>query len=175
MAKPITVHTVDSLLARTVEEGDCRLWQGFSTNDTPMVYDGAEGKMASVRKLIHKLDGGYVSAKYFCASCGNPLCVAPEHIIQRNEKTQCRQMAKQSIKHKAKRSAAVLLWRRANPLKLDMDRARQIRADERPYQAIADDFGVSKSMVGKIKRGQYWRDNPWSALFAMNDSFKRAA
>jgi hypothetical protein len=166
VAKPKTTHTVESLLARCEEEGECFLWKGYSTNNTPMVHQ--DGKMVSVRRLLIDMEGREFKGKYTGSSCGNPMCINPAHIVQRTVKAHITRMAKKSAEPEAKlrRINAMLVWRRQNPLKLDMDRARLIRDDERTPVEIALDFGISKSMVCRIKRGEQWRDlsNPFSAL-----------
>lgn len=40
---------------------------------------------------------------------------------------------------------------------LTADQARAIREDDRTYQAIASDYGVTTGAVGAIKRGNSWR------------------
>ena len=60
----IKTHTLESLRARCVEEGDCLIWQGYSANNTPQVYmagptsnAGHNGRPVSVRWLMALLDG----------------------------------------------------------------------------------------------------------------------
>lgn len=165
MSKPPTIHTVESLKARAVEEGECLIWQGYYANGVPMVHQG--GKMVPVRKVLLKLQEIPITGRYLAPKCGNPGCIDPAHIVQRTEATHARQMAKQAnTTHRAKRMAGLIRWRQANPNKLDMDKARAIRADERPSRVVAEDYGVSKSLVCRIKAGTYWQDraNPFAGL-----------
>jgi hypothetical protein len=41
--------------------------------------------------------------------------------------------------------------------KLDEDKVRAIRKDERAYRLIAADYGITKAYVGTIKRGAAWQ------------------
>ena len=91
--KQKTVHTVESLLARTEEEGECLLWTGWMAGKSaPYVYDGE--KMVSVRKMICHLQGRELTGDYFGCSCGNDRCINPEHITQRSKTNHLRRMAK---------------------------------------------------------------------------------
>ena len=166
MSKPKTIHTVESLLARSTEEGECHLWDGYSTNKTPMVHQ--DGKMRAVRRVLLDLLGVEVRGKYLATSCGNPLCINPEHISQRTEKMHVMRMAKNAHKGAAavRHQIGVLKWRRANPLKINEEIAAAIRADDRHPVEVAQHYGVSKSLVFKIRRGDMWRDNsnPFIAL-----------
>jgi len=43
--------------------------------------------------------------------------------------------------------------------KLDADKVRTIRADpRRPYRIIADEYGVTRHMIGMVIRGDCWKD-----------------
>lgn len=160
------VHTVESLLARTVEEGDCLLWQGYVTSKTPQV--DLNGKMVSVRKLLTQLQGKEVrSGTYFSNSCGNYLCVCPEHTVQRSRKQHSVAMGKaaNSGANNVIRLSKITAKKRATG-KLDMATARQIREQAGTYRDIARQYGVSHALVGFIKRGRYWKDqaNPFAGL-----------
>lgn len=41
--------------------------------------------------------------------------------------------------------------------KLEPEQVAAVKADPRPQRVIARDFGISKSQVGNIKRGEQWR------------------
>jgi hypothetical protein len=168
MSKPRTIHTIPSLLARTEEYGGCRLWKGGCANGpTPHVY--WNGGMVPVRRLILELSGEKVVGEYLGTSCGDPRCVEPSHIVQRTWAEHASLMAKNSGVGigRTNRIAKLVAWRHANPIKLDMERARAIRADDRRSMEVAQDYGISRSMVCKIKSGKLWKDtaSPFSGLF----------
>jgi hypothetical protein len=165
MARGRKIHTVESLLARTVEDGDCNIWTGYSTSKTPQV--DVNGKMTSVRKVLYELSGRQAQGLHFGTSCGTLNCVCPDHIVARNRTSHMRHMAKVSAKGpgNAARKAAITRIKRAAG-KLDMEKARRIREMEGTYRQIASEFDISHSLVGKIKRGSYWRElsNPFAGL-----------
>jgi ribosome-binding protein aMBF1 (putative translation factor) len=161
------VHTVDSLLARTEEYGECQVWTGYSTNKTPQVDHN--GKMVPVRRLLCELDGVAITGQYFGVRCGTELCVCPEHIIQRSQKGHAKVMAKSAATRRAAKATDQYIARRNRPdTKLDVDKAREIRESLESGPVLAARFGVSRSLVNKIKRGEYWRDhsNPFAGLMA---------
>jgi hypothetical protein len=167
MSMPRKVHTTESLLARAVEEGECLIWQGYSIRKTPQVDH--EGKMTSVRKLLVTLAGGEIrEGSFFGVTCGTVDCICPAHIIQRSPKGQLKAMAKaaNSGTVKAQRVRKMTQTRRKLLAKLDMETATVIRNSEESGPVLAERYGITRSLVNRIKRGDQWRDtsNPFAGL-----------
>lgn len=77
-----TIHTLETLMARCDEEGDCLIWRGYIRNRCPMVSHA--GKMTTVRRLFTQLLGGEVKeGGFYSAKCGHHDCVKPEHTVWR--------------------------------------------------------------------------------------------
>lgn len=167
MSKARAVHTIESLKARTIEEGDCWLWQGYSVNGTPQVCE--DGKMVPTRRVMTRLAGKTLKPglHYFVPTCGNDACVNPEHTVQRSPRTHMGVMGKMASVGAVKtlRVAKAAEARRKSS-KLGIDAANAIRQAEGTYLEIAERFGCHKSMVGRIRRGEQWKDhaNPFGAL-----------
>lgn len=169
MAKPPTVHTVESLYARCDEEGDCMLWKGSSANGVPQVYH--DGKMVPVRKLVVQLRGGQVrEGHYFSPKCDDQRCICEDHIVQRAPGLHQRLMAKRAGQGSIKtaRLRKLTATRRATGAKLDEAKAREIRQSSESSYALAERFGVHRSLISRIKSGKQWRDysNPFAGLMA---------
>lgn len=167
MSRSRAVHTLESLLARTEDVGECQVWTGYSTNKTPQVDN--QGKMVPVRRLILELSGTPVVGKFIGIKCGTERCVCPAHITQRSLKTHARMMAKKAGARKAAKSTEQLIARRQRAdVKLDVQKAREIRESVETGPVLAEKYGISRSLVNKIKRGEYWRDttSPFSGLMA---------
>lgn len=168
--KSLAVQTKESIRARCEIENHCWIWQGYTANRSP--YVSHEGKMQAVRRLMYEWSGKTLLPrfKYFAPKCGNPLCVNPSHVIVRTQAMQSSVMAK-SVQHNAKARIMKLQKHargRAN-VKLDEEKARAICNDDRPCMAISLDYGVSKSLIAKVKSGKAWKDlsaasNPWQGL-----------
>jgi hypothetical protein len=168
MAKPAKVHTVASLKANTEQEGDCLLWKGsLGYHEVPQIYNKGEG-VVPVRRLLSDLLGKERTGRYYGVSCENPRCIAPVHIEQRSQAEHSQAIARISNKGAAvmKRKASCTVRRRANPPKLDMERAAAIRVDTRPTGQVADEYGIDRSMVWKIRTGRAWLDtaSPFAGL-----------
>ena len=167
MSKPRAIHTVESLKARTVEEGECWLWQGYVANNTPQV--NADGRMVPVRRLMLQLAGiALRPGVVFCGcKCGNALCIRPEHVVQRDKMAHLSAMGKAAGQGAAyaERIAKLTQARRARS-KLTIEIAREIRQAEGSCREIGERFGVDKTIVARIIRGEAWKDaaNPFGGL-----------
>lgn len=160
-------HTIDSLLARTVEVGDCMEWQGYTANNSPQV--SKNGKMITVRKLIRQLQGVEVAKGTFTsAKCGNPKCVNPEHFTDRTMKQHAKFMSGRIDFQSPIRIAK--LQKSAQPRrKISVEGVAAALGDQRSCAAVADEFGVHKSLISKIRRGVAHRQvsssvNPFAGL-----------
>lgn len=178
MAKPKTIHTLESLYALTTEEGDCRLWDKYLGNGVPMVYH--DGKFIQVRKLILTLQGIDVWARYTASRCNNPLCVEFDHIIQRSAKQQHTHMGKRVAVSPSNhaRIAKITLARRQQVGKINQAQAIEIRMSEESGPVLAERYGVTRTLISRIKRGKSWAQefgNPFAGLFAANDSGRKRA
>lgn len=170
MAKPKTIHTLESLTAKTTEEGDCRLWTGYRGNaNTPMVYH--DGKLIAVRKLVLQLHGVPIVGTYHGTSCGNPLCVEHSHIVQRTPKQHHKHMGKLVSRSasNAARIAKITKKKREQVGKITQDHAALIRLSDETGPVLAERYGVTKSLVNRIKAGRAWAvefGNPFAGLGA---------
>jgi IS1 family transposase len=165
-----TIHTVESLQARTIEEGDCWLWQGYCGNKTPQVMYHTQGKrkMYSVRRLIRELQTGRAQADgHYTNSCGNHLCVSPNHVLYKTVKNHLRDMAKgrthTPVTSFKKRQVRIDL----GLTKLDMKKAEEIRASNLKLRELADEYKVNISMIKRIRNNKAWKplSSPFSGLF----------
>lgn len=170
MTRTVTTHTMETLHARCVEEGDCWVWGGYVQNGAPYICQS--GKLTAVRQITMTLSERpiRIGAKYFATTCGDPLCVNPEHIVCRTPKEHMTRMASQ-VQHRAvSRVVKLQTAARARAIcKLTEASANSILLDARSHRAIAIAHGISKSLVSNIKRGVCWRPvsaqaNPWAGL-----------
>lgn len=170
MAKPQTVHTLDSLMARCTEEGDCMFWDGYFQNGTPQICH--EGKMVAVRKLVFQLEGrkATTNALYYAPKCGNPACVVGHHVQPQTPRQHAIAMGKK-VNHRAPARIAKLQRsaRERGLVKVNQDQINAILADQRSGPEIAKDHNITRSLVSKFKTGKRRRfvsavDNPWAGL-----------
>lgn len=84
MGRPKVIQTLETILARTDEVGECLEWQGIMHNGTPQIR--IDRKLLSVRRAIRERKGNPAGPTVFLApSCGNQKCVRPEHIMARTK------------------------------------------------------------------------------------------
>ncbi len=170
MSPPRTFHTLESLQARTVEEGDCWLWRGYIQNGTPQVMRYGEGKkgMYSVRRFLRELQTGRPQPSgHYGNVCGNPLCVAPDHILYKNVKNHMRDMALNRIHGPVDRLKKRQVRIDKGLTKLDMEKAQEIRVSSETSAELAQKYGVNQSLIKRIRAGRAWRvlSGPFAGLF----------
>lgn len=162
----LSAQTIESLMANTDEVGDCNEWKGYFCNGTPMVSHN--GQMMSVRRLMLELQGEEVpTGTYAIPKCDNGRCVCSEHTVLETGKKRVKRIGALSAGNPM-RNAAVSATRRRLHAKLNIEQAREIRGSEDSYSVLAERFGVTKTMVGHIKRGVYWKEHssPFARLGA---------
>jgi hypothetical protein len=161
-----TLDCMDIML-KVEEEGECWIWTGSTSNGYPTVKRNRENLY--VRSLIWGYTGKTRRpGENITAECGNKLCINPACLKARSISRINRDAAKRGAWKSASRALKISISRRKNPAatKINIDIAREIRTSEEPSRALAERFGVSKTLVGAIRRGDVWSDhaNMWSRL-----------
>lgn len=173
MAKPLTIHTPDSLIARAVEEGECHLWPDYCANGTPQVYH--QGRMSPVRRVLAELlaapGASIPEGGFWVSTCGNDACVNPAHSQHRNTRQHMQRMAGRAqapaVKHI--RFAKLAATKRATVGKLSADDVRHIMASNSSNAELARELGVTRSLISRYRRhvsGRYLPGNPFAGLGA---------
>lgn len=159
-----TVHTLETLLAKTEDYGNCMEWTGYYQNRTP--FASHNGVLTSVRKMIAEFNGMEVPEGHFVGTtCGNKRCVNPDHLAVRSMKDHATMMAFKvdhtSLLKLAKQQKAAQKRR-----VLTDEQVMSVMMDPRESRVIADELGVSKSLVCRIRNGTSNR-----AVVAVNNPF----
>jgi len=150
------------------EDGDCWVWlgcvQSCGDNPTMRLY----GKTGGVRRFVLEHKGVNVKGKIATYSCGNHMCVAPNHLVAVTRKTlQVRTAENLPIDTRIKRAHKVRKITRARGV-LTQELADMIRDDSRDSKEIAAELGVSQQVVWCVKAGLTWRpeitNNPFAQL-----------
>ena len=167
MGRKKVIQTLDTILARTDEVGECLEWQGIMANATPQIR--IDRKLLSVRRVIRELLGRQAkTGNFLAASCGNSKCVKPEHIIEHTQRQHMKAITSKVDHNHPVRIAK--LQKAKQHLRVVSDEAlMMIRSDSRSGKVVASELGVSKSLVNKIRRGECYRDvrassNPFAGL-----------
>lgn len=163
-----------ALRERTIEEGDCLIWQGVYASETPIVYiplaehGGEKRRYITVRKAMLQAQSKLKRGLYASVCCGNPQCVAPAHVRAVTASALGRRVAATGAMRDPVRCAKISESRQAqSPLTwADVD---AIRASDEPQRVLAERYGVSKSAISLIKRRVNWIHRPgaadWGSVF----------
>lgn len=167
MSKPRTIHTIESLLARTIEVGTCMEWTGYFRNKTPSVFHN--GKIHGVRRVIRELQNKkMIEGLFFGCTCNNPRCVNPDHIAARNQKTHVQQMSKK-VDYMNPRRLLKLTASAQVRRKLTDEQLHIILTSDKPRRELGAEFSVHPSLISRIRQGKAHRmsaarNNPFFRL-----------
>lgn len=164
------MRTPQELLARCEPYGDCLLWTGGLANEggTPRIYE--KKKPISVRRVIYESTNGEIRNGYKIAPCcGERLCLAPDHLKARSVSQLLGDHARRTGGLRPSHVAALTARaRNRSNNKMDMERARQIRASTEPSRKLAEQHGVCRALICRIKRGECWAETTRGAsIFCM--------
>jgi hypothetical protein len=152
------------------ELGDCRLWCGRVTSSGyPLVR--IDGKNTMLRREIAAMKIGRPLKRdeIAASTCNDPLCLAWDHvrvITQAQRRAETGAEGKYSTRAKGIRISMDI--RKKAKLQGGQQAADSIRLDPRPSHVVCLEYGVSPSMVRKIRRGLAWNpiSSPWGGLGA---------
>ena len=162
MSRPPTHHTLASLKAMAIEEGDCWIWQGYLGNGVPGVYrklpGTKRGTVVSARGWALELATGIPMKPgyYYRPTCGSPTCINPDHAVAASHKQHMSHMAKALNSQPA--IAAIRAAKIGNTRRvLTSEQIQIILSDPRPSPAVAADLGISSSTVCRYRSGTLGR------------------
>jgi len=105
------------------------------------------------RFAYERVHGEIPTGVFICHRCDNPRCVRVDHLWAGSHADNMADMRMKGRAHKSPSRHS-----ESHPLaKLTQEKARKIRCDQRAAWRIADEYGVSKSLVWGIKRGTHWK------------------
>ena len=162
---PVPDIGLDYLLQRTelAAEGECLEWQLRAVHGR---YPTAsiEGKRWYIRRLLWRITRGRSAPSCFdvCVSCGNPLCVHPDHLALRRPPQRTGGVPK-SLEHRVKTALAM----RARSSLTEED-VREIRASESSNAELDTRFGRFVGYALRVRTGRLRRDlsSPFAGLGA---------
>lgn len=163
---PTNAEEMRAYLEARAERDDltgCLIWRGSVTNGNGYPQMRFAGRAALVRRVAYMLIRGRILPGRQIGlqpSC-HCLCVDPDHLAQR---TRSQAITGHQVAPAVR--AKIARTKRERHGKLTPAIASEIRMSSDTYQALADRYGVNKSLVGRIRRGEAWRDyaNPFTSL-----------
>lgn len=132
----------------------CLVWTGARNAKGYGQIAMTTSRPAYAHRVAWALETGAWPSQCLLHSCDNPACVEPTHL---SEGTRAENNADMRAKGRA-RYAAPARGALSATAKLTNEEASQIRAatGKRIGQRLADQFGVSRSTISRIRRGVAW-------------------
>jgi hypothetical protein len=161
--KPMLERLTAALALHTHEDGDCQIWTGRLSGSGGVPKLGKN----SVRRLIWERDNAPLQpGELMSAGCGNNRCLA--HLVK-STKSEVSTRVHANPANRAALKVASAKWARANLAKLDVQKAREIRASTENQHTLGIRYGVDHSLISKIQTGRAWADlvaSPFAGLGA---------
>ncbi len=162
MGQQRIIYTLETLLARCDEVGECMEWTGYynSTGHPFLRHDGGQWL---ARRLAYVLNGGHLPAGYVLANgCGNPRCILPAHCIKETKTTHLANLSKIGKTGGIPRLAATLHPRPG----MTMELARALRTEPGTITDKAKRHHLPLDVVSDVVQGDAWKQysHPFAGL-----------
>jgi hypothetical protein len=163
--KGIRIKGLTELIhSRSIEEGECWIWQGAMHSDgNPVMYVGQGVPNRSVRYMIAlKMGIENLNKERRLAvvhpSCGDRRCVNPKHISIMTRSMSMKQTAEKTGygKQLARSKKLSDLARARSPLSIEL--VREIRSSPESGRAMARRLGVAQQTIAQIRANKTWAD-----------------
>lgn len=159
---------IERMQAHFYEDAGCWIWKGAMQAQTKSAVPFMQwrGKVGAVRRHVAVEMGLKLGGKVATHSCGNPLCVNPDHIRVVTRSQFQRELAKRTTHQASPARLAKIAEAKRSKAKLNEQAVAEIRQANEPQQVLAQRYGVSQATISEIKRGLIWRDfsNPFDQL-----------
>lgn len=166
---PLMDVLVNRLKKHSVEVGDCWEWFGSyqSSGKTPAM--NFEGHIKPVRRHIAEQLGIARADMVATCKCRNYKCVNPDHVVLMTRTRLAKLIEEETgyARNPARVKKISDKARARSPVTQEM--VEQIRQEDVGLQEMAQRFGIGKTTVAAIRRGEAWRDfkNPFAQLMGL--------
>lgn len=150
-------RTVQTILSRCVEVGECLEWQGGlnSGGHPTMTHEGSGGRLVR-RVLAEAMQREIRDGHVLRMRCMNKRCVNPEHtVVSTRQKVglEAGKAGRLSSPTKGLRCHIA----RAKWAKLDTTKVAEIRASIETDRVLAERYSVSLKTINDARRGLSWK------------------
>ncbi len=160
---------IEQIKMRCTECGECWHWNGYGGLSGNHPQMKVNGKLKLVRRYAYELARGAIPPGLLLVPwCDNRKCINPDHMKAVTESQKGKRAAARGAFSSPARGRKIAESRRATSAKINMEIAAEIRMSEETGPVLAARYGINRSLVGCIKRGERWKDyaNPYSTLGA---------
>lgn len=150
--------------ARCHDDGGCWIWEGYTLKGK-MPIMSFEGRPTTVRSVAYMHGVGKIRYGHeVVRTCESTLCCNPAHLEQVTIAERRRRLA---ARRNDRQPAQLVRQIRETRGKLDMEKAREIRASDEQAKVLAERYGVSSTLIGYVRRGISWAEpSPFAGLGA---------
>lgn len=160
-------RSLKAILERCVEDGDCWIWQGGASHGTrPIARISGTQQVIYVHRLVLELLKKPAGELYAYPSCGNPMCVCPDHTRAMTRSDVMRIVAKRKGSAARKTVNSRISSKLRNRSRFTQEEVQAIRDSKESGRALARRLGCDPSTVHDIRAHRTWRDytNPFMQL-----------
>jgi hypothetical protein len=129
--------------------GNCWVWTMAKTKQGYGSFGPYPGTKEVAHRWLYEYLNGELGDTILLHKCDNPPCVRQDHLSKGTH--QDNQADKVNKGRQAKRESH-------GRAKLNWEKVRTIRNDTRDWQDIADEYGVSRTLIKYIMRGDIWKE-----------------
>jgi hypothetical protein len=164
MPRELPNITADWLMARVKDNGEgCLIWTGYSYKGQQPMMNFKGNVPTTVRRVIWNAmhERAPKKNRIIRTTCGTPNCVDPAHLV-----SETRGAPNIGRKHTLTACAAVAKAQRERSKIAEV--VALIRESDEPGTIVGARYGITQSMVSKIRLGKNWQDlsNPFAGLGA---------
>jgi hypothetical protein len=135
-------------------EDECWEWRGNRRPDGYGVISLGRGAMARAHRFAYQVFAGPVPADMdVCHKCDNRACANPRHLFLGSHAENMADMAVKGRAGPKEPARGQCHWN----ARITPGQVKAIRMMAGPSRGVARQFGVSSSLVRKIKSGRVWK------------------
>lgn len=164
--EPITLELIE---AKCIDDAGCWIWQGAFQQNTPRMSAGHGLQQIQVRRWVAEEMGHKIAGMYVAASCNNPRCVAPDHVLVLTRQ-QVQQRSADLLRYHSRpaRTAKLSAFQRSRS-EFTEENIEFVRllCERMPQKEVARRLCMNFDHVNKIVRGKIWKtytNNPFAGL-----------
>lgn len=139
------------------KNGECLEWpkskqsQGYGQLRIGSRSTGNSRVVLAHRAAYFIAHGEIDNSLFVCHSCDNPACCNPDHLFLGTH-----QQNMDDMDQKGRRVIPDRKGEKNGRAVLDQEKVLAIRIAEGSYRALAEQYGVSKSQIARVKTSQQW-------------------
>lgn len=138
------------------EPSECWPWRRCLGRGGYGIFAVRKGILRRANRVAYYIDCGVEPRSYMvCHKCDRPSCCNPDHLFLDTQRGNlCDAHAKGRMRCRAKKNPGTLNGR----AKLNEALVAEIRESQGTVRELARQYGVSPSLISKIRRGELWKD-----------------